>query len=180
MQLTSSRLFLRPVEPTDVQRLFAIYGDPKTNMFNPAGPFPDLAFAEEVLNRWLAHWQSFPFGNWAICLREHPDEVIGFGGLSVREFAGKPVNNLGYRLAKEAWGNGFATEFARRVIAYGFDECQLPVIDAAVRQDHIASQQVLEKAGLRCYGQVHDVPGAPASLVYELRAQTWRDQGTPK
>lgn len=98
----------------------------------------------------------------------------------MREFAGKPVNNLGYRLAKEAWGKGFATEFARRVIAYGFDECQLPVIDAAVRQDHIASQQVLEKAGLRCYGQVHDVPGAPASLVYELRAQTWRDQGTPK
>uniref|UniRef100_UPI00336C1FCA GNAT family N-acetyltransferase n=1 Tax=Enterobacter sp. Sphag71 TaxID=2587032 RepID=UPI00336C1FCA len=75
---------------------------------------------------------------------------------------------------------GYATEFARTVIAYGFDECQLPVIDAAVRPDHFASQRVLEKAGLRCYDQFHDVPGAPASLLYELRAQTWRDQGTPK
>lgn len=180
MQLFSSRLFLRPVEARDLHTLFAIYGDPSTQMFNPAGPFPDLSFTEEVLTRWLAHWQSYPFGNWAICLRERSEEVMGFGGLTVREFAGRPVNNLGYRLAKNAWGKGYATEFARTVIAYGFDHCQLPVIDAAVREDHLASQQVLEKAGLRRYDRVEDIPGAPASLVYELRAQSWRDQGTPK
>ena len=180
MQLLSSRLFLRPVEAQDLHTLFAIYGDPSTQMFNPAGPFPDLAFTETVLTRWLAHWQCYPFGNWAICLRERSDMVIGFGGLTVREFVGRPVNNLGYRLAKNAWGNGYATEFARTVIAYGFDHCQLPVIDAAVREDHPASQQVLEKAGLRCYDRVEDFPGAPASLVYALHAQAWRDQGTPR
>lgn len=58
MTLYTSRLLLRPVAQEDLGDLFAIYGDPATNTFNPAGPYPDIAYTQTVLDRWLAHWQS--------------------------------------------------------------------------------------------------------------------------
>ena len=52
---TLSRLIYRKPEANDVQRLFAIFGDPQTNMFNPAGPMASLEHAQRVLNLSLIH-----------------------------------------------------------------------------------------------------------------------------
>lgn len=83
----TARLRLRPVTERDVVDLFRIYGDPATNTFNPAGPYPNRAHAEGVMDRWLTHWQAYGFGNWRIALTTAPDETIGFGGLSIRRYA---------------------------------------------------------------------------------------------
>jgi len=181
MQLASERLVMRPIALQDRDALFRIYGDPATNTFNPVGPLTSLAETKQLLDHWIAHWQQHGFGNMALSLRSAPQEIIGFGGLGVREFAGKPVNNLGYRLAVHAWGQGLATEFARTMVRYGFEECGLPVIDAAVRENHLASQRVLEKAGLSVNGHVYDVADAPASLTFQMTLAQWRAaQGTPQ
>jgi len=67
------------------------------------------------------------------------------------------------------------------MVRYGFEECGLQVIDAAVRANHLPSQRVLEKAGFTVSGQVYDVPDAPASLTFEITLAQWRDaQGTPQ
>jgi len=181
MQLISERLLMRPVVAQDREMLMRIYGDPATNTFNPAGPLESLDEAQLLLDRWLAHWQRYGFGNVALTQRHAPDEILGFGGLSVREFGGKPVDNLGYRLAPHAWGQGLATEFTRTMVRYGFEECGLQVIDAVVRANHVASQRVLEKAGFSVNGHVYDVPDAPASLTFAITRAQWRDaQGTPQ
>ncbi|WP_313570985.1 GNAT family N-acetyltransferase [Pantoea piersonii] len=181
MQLISERLVLRPVSVQDRDMLMRIYGDPATNTFNPAGPLANLDEAQQLLARWIMHWQQHGFGNMALTLRYAPYETIGFGGFSLREFGGKPVNNLGYRLATHAWGQGLATEFTRTMVRYGFEEYGLEVIDAAVRPDHLASQRVLEKAGFAVNGHVYDVPDAPASLTFQITLAQWRAaQGTPK
>lgn len=78
-----SRLYLRPVKTSDVDDLFRIYGDPATNMFNPSGPYPNIGHARNVFARWLSHWENHRFGNWAIALKENPERIIGFGGLSI-------------------------------------------------------------------------------------------------
>lgn len=65
-----------------------------------------------VMNRWLDHWQTHSFGNWAISLLTNPEKIIGFGGLGIRNYDDIVINNLGYRLSTEAWGKGLATEFA--------------------------------------------------------------------
>lgn len=181
MELVTERLVLRPVIGQDREALFRIYGDPATNTFNPAGPLIDLDETQLLLDRWIAHWRLHGFGNMALALRHAPQEVIGFGGFSVREFVGRPVNNFGYRLATQAWGKGLATEFAHTMVRYGFETCGLPVIDAAVRQNHLASQRVLEKAGFSVNGHAFDVPDAPASLTFQLTLAQWRAaQGTPQ
>lgn len=181
MQLISERLVIRPVVAQDREMLMRIYGDPATNTFNPAGPLENLDEAQQLLDRWIAHWQQHGFGNMALIQRDAPCEILGFGGFSLREFGGKPVNNLGYRLATHAWGQGLATEFTRTMVRYGFEECGLQVIDAAVRANHLVSQRVLEKAGFTVNGHVYDVPDAPASLTFEITLAQWRDaQGTPQ
>ncbi|MFM2484430.1 GNAT family N-acetyltransferase [Celerinatantimonas yamalensis] len=172
--LTSERLFLRPIVQSDCASLFSIYGDPKTNAFNPSGPYPDLVYTQSVLDRWTKHWDEYGFGHWAIISPQESKEVIGFGGITVRDFLGTEINNLGYRLGVNGWGKGFATEFCRTVIEFGFNQLGLTTISATVRENHIASQRVLEKAGLHFENSVKDIPDAPKSLVFNLSKQEWQ------
>lgn len=116
MLTENSRLHLRPVNASDVEDLFRIYGDPATNMFNPAGPYPDISHARNVLARWLSHWENYRFGNWAIALKKNPERIIGFGGLSIISYDDTPIMNLGYRFSTESWGKGLATEFAKYAV----------------------------------------------------------------
>ncbi|ALB64875.1 GCN5-related N-acetyltransferase [Cronobacter condimenti 1330] len=174
MFLQTTRLLLRPVSATDVDDLFRIYGDPATNAFNPAGPYPNRHHAEGVMGRWLAHWQANGFGNWRIALRAAPEETIGFGGLSLSRYAGTEMNNLGYRFATQAWGKGLATEFAQRAVRYGFEILELGEISAVVRSNHLASRKVLTHAGLQYVREIHDVKNAPPSLLYTLTRDGWR------
>ncbi len=125
MLVQTNRLYLRPVISSDLNDLFKIYGDPATNTFNPAGPYPNIDNAKMVMNRWLDHWQTHSFGNWAISPLTNPEKIIGFGGLGIRNYDDIVINNLGYRLSTEAWGKGLATEFAIYAIKFGFDVIKL-------------------------------------------------------
>lgn len=173
MQRQPARLHLRPVTPSDLDDLFRIYGDPATNTFNPAGPYPDIQHAQTVLARWVNHWETHRFGNWAISLQDSPESIIGFGGLSISRYADILINNLGYRFATEAWGKGLATEFSTYAVRYGFGELNLTEISAVVRGDHRISQKVLQKAGLQYIKEIHDVKDAPPSLLFSLTQSEW-------
>lgn len=126
-----------------------------------------------VMNRWLDHWQTHSFGNWAISLLTNPEKIIGFGGLGIRNYDDIVINNLGYRLSTEAWGKGLATEFAIYAIKFGFDVIKLTEISAVVRENHLASQKVLQKSGLRYVKEIHDVKDAPPSLLYSISVDEW-------
>ncbi|PLR53787.1 hypothetical protein CYR52_04765 [Chimaeribacter arupi] len=84
MVLSSQMRLLRPVSFADTDDLFRIYGDPQTNQFNPAGPYPDIHYARAAIARWLEHWQKHGVGNWAITLQNNPGHIIGFSGLPGR------------------------------------------------------------------------------------------------
>jgi len=177
MQLHSERLILRQVRSSDLNDLFRIYGDPATNRFNPAGPHPDINHSHAVLEGWLEHWQTHGFGNWAVSRADRPDEIIGFGGVRIVHYDTFTINNLGYRLAVEAWGQGYATEFASTALRYGFDTLKLDDVSAVVRKNHTASQKVLTKCGLEFVREVHDVKDAPPSLLYTLTRNRYRIEG---
>lgn len=102
---------MRPVRPDDADCLFRIYGDPATNTFNPAGPYPDLTFARTRLAQWLDGWQKHDIGEMAIYDGLQPQKLIGFGGISVRPLGNALTYNLGYRFATEAWGKGWRPSF---------------------------------------------------------------------
>lgn len=169
---TASRLAYRKPQPPDVLRLFTIYADPQTNLFNPAGPMTSLAEAQVLLDHWLDHWHNHGYGWWAVARRAAPEHIIGFGGIATHHYLTEPRVNLGYRFAVEAWGQGYATELGREALAQAFGKLCLPEVFGLVRPDHIASIRVLEKIGMSTYGELDDVPGQAPSLVYKLQPGT--------
>ena len=93
----SERLQMRPPVMADLERFYAIFGDPQTQRFNPAGPLTSEAQAASALQERLAVWRQHGYGSWALALRERPDWVIGFGGLSWKPLGAQRTVNLGYR-----------------------------------------------------------------------------------
>lgn len=172
MPATTSRLVYRQPLPGDVQRLFAIFGDSQTNLFNPAGPMPSLSAAQHLLDHWIAQWATHGYGWWAITHRQAPEHIIGFGGIAPFNYLTQPRINLGYRFAVEAWGQGYATELARDALALAFDTLGLPEVFGLVRPDHAASIRVLEKVGMQPFGVLDDVPGKATSRVMRVCCPT--------
>lgn len=168
MPATASRLIYRKPEPSDVHRLFAIFGDPQTNLFNPSGPMASLDDAQRLLSHWLEQWASQGYGWWAIARREAPDHLIGFGGVAPLNYLTERRINLGYRFAGDAWGQGYATELGRDALTMAFQTLGLPQVFGLVRPDHAASIRVLEKLGMQPFGLLDDVPGKAPSRVFRI------------
>ncbi|TDV58370.1 RimJ/RimL family protein N-acetyltransferase [Pseudomonas graminis] len=170
MPMSSAHLIYRAPNPDDLARLFAIYSDPQTQLFNPFGPMTDEAQAAAMLEGWIEHWQIHGYGWWAIAQKDTPEHIIGFGGIGLHDFMGEQRVNLGYRFAVEAWGQGFATEMGRVALAFGFSSLKLDAVYGYVRPAHTASIRVLEKVGMQRCGELDDVPGQAPSLMFEAVA----------
>ena len=85
-------------------------------------------------------------GVWAVVTKK--DDAF-IGAASMTPLAGTSEVQLGYRFKKQHWGQGYGTEVARGLVAYGFDQLQLDRLTATTNLDNQASMRVLEKAGLR-------------------------------
>ncbi|MEN4748503.1 GNAT family N-acetyltransferase [Pseudomonas sp. Ps21-P2] len=171
MAMSSAHLIYRAPEPDDLARLFAIYSDPQTQLFNPSGPMTHEAQAAAMLQGWIEHWQTHGFGWWAIAHKEAPEHIIGFGGIGFHDFLGVQRVNLGYRFAVESWGQGFATEMGRAALDFGFSSLKLEEVYGYVRPTHAASIRVLEKIGMHRCGELDDVPGQAPSLMFSAVAE---------
>lgn len=76
-----------------------------------------------------------------------------FIGWFTLKYAGRSADvEVGYRLRRSAWGQGYATEGATELVRYGFDSLGLERIIGVTHPDNVASQRVLTKAGLADVG----------------------------
>lgn len=113
------------------------------------GPHTRDDVAREIAEQ-VEHQQTFGWSLWAVEERE-TGKLIGDCGLQPLEHRGPEVE-LGYDFHPSVWGRGLATEAAREVMSQAFGSLGLGRVVAVVKPDHIASQRVLEKAGLRRCG----------------------------
>jgi RimJ/RimL family protein N-acetyltransferase len=120
--------------------------------------FPALMTAAEsdaAVARIEAHFEKHGFGLWAVeIVGEAP--FAGFVGLSIPRFeaAFTPCVEIGWRLAAEYWGRGLATEGARAVLDFGFQQLQLNEIVSYTVPANLRSRRVMEKIGM-----THDAAG---------------------
>ncbi|HEV3059405.1 MAG TPA: GNAT family N-acetyltransferase [Vicinamibacterales bacterium] len=117
--LTTARLRLRLWRDHDLEPFAALNADPRVREF-----FPSLQTRRESATSMQYvrdHFLGYGFGLWAVEVTGVAP-FIGFIGLSVPSFDAPfmPSVELGYRLAFEHWGRGYATEGARAAIAFGF------------------------------------------------------------
>lgn len=164
---SSGRLILDKPVKGDFKRFYEINADPGTNLFNPAGAM-NFETAEKAFNKMIEHWEENGFGSWSIREKEHPEFIIGFGGVANRFYGDELKLNVGYRFDKNYWGKGYATELAQSAIQFGLNELNKNELFAIVRPNNTASIKVLEKCKMTLFDQLNDVPNEACSLIYKI------------
>lgn len=114
--------------------------------------FPNLftrADVDLVMKRQEDFIAEHGYGFWALDVIGGPP-FIGFCGIKdvLFETPWTPAVEVGWRLARDAWGKGYATEAARAAIAYGFDELDLAEIVAFLLPMNRRSAAVCERLGM--------------------------------
>jgi RimJ/RimL family protein N-acetyltransferase len=147
ISLTTERLTLRPWQETDLEPFALLNQNSRVREF-----FPSCLTAEEshLEARWHARFiEEHGWGFWAVSLKEGPD-FIGFIGLQYVGFEAcfTPAVEIGWRLAVEHWGKGYATEGAKAALEFGFTHLQLPEIVSFTAAGNRRSRAVMEKIGM--------------------------------
>ena len=149
--MRTERLLLRRWRAADAQPLAAINADPEVMRHIGRGAVLGRGLSDDLLTRFEREWRERGFGLWAVEEQAAPGELIGFCGLSVPMFLPEvlPCVEIGWRLARGAWGRGLATEAARAALAFGFGPPHdMGEILAIVSPANERSLRVAEKLGM--------------------------------
>jgi len=153
-ELTTQRLYLRRWQAGDRAPFAELNGDREVMRHFPAPLTRDAS--DELADRLQAAIASRGWGLWALEERS-TGAFIGFTGLAPTDFEASftPAFEIGWRLARSAWGSGFATEAARAAAAFAFDELDLEEIVSFTVQHNARSRAVMRRLGMR-HDQAHD------------------------
>jgi ribosomal-protein-alanine N-acetyltransferase len=173
--LRTDRLLLRPWRDADREPFAALNADPVV-MEHFAKPL-DRAESDAFIARIQAHFAQHGFGFWAV---EAPGiaPLIGLAGLArpVFEAPFTPCVEIGWRLAREHWGKGYATEAAHAAIRFGFEQLGLGEIVAFTVPGNLRSRAVMERIGMtRSAEDDFDHPSLPEGhrlrrhVLYRIR-----------
>jgi RimJ/RimL family protein N-acetyltransferase len=148
--LQTERLLLRTWRDEDREPFAALNADPGVMEFF-ARPL-DRAESDEMADRIEQGFIGLGFGLWAVerATSHGEGEFIGFVGLSVPGFEADftPCVEVGWRLARSAWGHGFASEAASAAIADGFERVGLGEIVSFTAEVNERSQAVMRRIGM--------------------------------
>lgn len=144
--METERLILRNYQPEDKPHLIKLFTDASVMKYVGDGVMTE-AEAEAWWQKLFEKFYPNGLNIWAVFAKED-SEYIGHAGIYPRP-AKKEEWEFVYFLNIDNWGKGFATEIARCVIKYGFEELNLAEIFASVDDEHSGSIRVLEKAGMK-------------------------------
>ena len=146
--LETNRLLLRHLHLFDVEPLQQVFADAEVMRFGSGVQTTPWirAWVQECLENYYRNWG---FGPWAV-VEKHRHQVLGYCGLFYfPDINGQPEVEIGYRLGRPHWGQGYATEAVLAVRDYSFSVLCLPRLIAMIDPHNLASIRVAHKAGLR-------------------------------
>jgi RimJ/RimL family protein N-acetyltransferase len=144
--LRTERLVLRRWRPDDRAPFAALNADPRVMEWFPA-PM-NTAESDAVADRIEQHFQDTGWGLWAVEIID-ANPFIGFVGLGPSESTlGFPSVEIGWRLAAEHWGHGYAPEAAREALRFGFEDLLLEEIVSFTSVGNAKSRRVMSKIGM--------------------------------
>jgi RimJ/RimL family protein N-acetyltransferase len=179
-ELATDRLRLRAWRPEDREPYAALNADPVVMEHFPAPLTREQS--DEHVDRIEAAFAEHGWGLWAV---EVPgvSEFIGFIGLGIPRFEAHftPCVEVGWRLARSAWGHGFAPEGATAALRFAFDEVGLDEVVSFTSVGNAKSRRVMAKIGLQHDpADDFDHPNLPPGhricrhVLYRTGAAEWR------
>ncbi|MGZ4768883.1 MAG: GNAT family N-acetyltransferase [Ilumatobacteraceae bacterium] len=147
--LETERLALRWFSRDDLDLVVELDGDAEVMRYINDGLPVDLAEVTENLDWWLTHYdRDGGYGFWA-AIEKSTGRFLGWFHFRPGEGAGPLEPELGYRLRRDAWGQGYASEGSRALIDKGFNELGVERVYAETMAVNVGSRRVMEKVGLR-------------------------------
>lgn len=166
--LETERLLLREWRGGDFEEYARICADPEVMRYLGGKPFTRLD-AWRHMAMLVGHWHLRGYGHWAV-EEKATGRLVGRMGFFNPE--GWPGFEVGWTLARECWGRGYATEGARRMLAHAFTEMGREHVISLIHPENLASIRVAERVGETLEGET-ELMGIPV-LVYGISRDTWR------
>ena len=143
--IRTERLLLREWREGDRDAWAALNADPEVMRYFPATL--DRAASDAAFDRFSSRLVERGWGLWAV---DRAGSFIGFTGLAEPAFDAPftPAVEIGWRFSRDAWGNGYATEAARAVLAHAFVELGLREVVSFTSVDNYRSRRVMERLGM--------------------------------
>jgi len=175
--IRTEHLLLRPWRRDDLAPLSAILADPLVARYLIGHPF-SADEARAAFERRFEHWERNGFGFWAVETLDQP-RLLGWAGLQCASaFLGYETDvEVGWTLAREVWGRGYATEAGTASLAFGFQQLALPRIVAMRDPANQRSDAVMQRLGMREAGSTTTSHGDPVSVRILWREEWVARQG---
>lgn len=182
--LIGPRILLRPWQESDRAPFAALNADPEVMRHFPS-PLSRTE-SDAVMQRIHDHFAQHGFGMWAVELPGVAD-FVGFVGLMYPSYTAHftcpeaPCLEIGWRLARSVWGQGLASEGARRSLQYAFETLAADEVVSLTVPDNIRSRAVMERLGMQ-HNPAEDFehPRVPEGhplrhhVLYRLRRVRWQ------
>lgn len=150
--LETERLTIRQFVPEDAGLIYRLHNDPDVMKYISTKKNTEITMKEckQFVERCRKYYKKHPgLGIWAAQTKAAGDFI---GWTTLKDLDSTEDVELGYRLLKEFWEKGYATEASKALVEYGFDVLKLDKIVAVALPENNASVRVLEKAGMRYIG----------------------------
>ena len=145
MILETKRLLLREMRPDDFQAMFQVLGDPQTMWHYPYTP--DGQHVRDWIERNINRYMKDGFGLWAVCLKE-TGELIGDCGLTLQNINGEILPEIGYHIRRDCHRKGYASEAAKGVRDWAFQNTDYPAVYSYCRYTNLPSIKTAESIGM--------------------------------
>ncbi|MBL8510828.1 MAG: GNAT family N-acetyltransferase [Betaproteobacteria bacterium] len=167
VELRTPRVSLRQWKDSDMADWITMNADPEVRQYFPTVLTAEMAFAEA--GRIRAAFSQRGWGLWAV---EVPGVFVfaGFVGLMVPAYEAPwmPAVEIGWRLRRDAWGKGYASEGAEAALQFAFQHLALPEVVAISVPTNTPSHKVMERLGMvRDTSADFDHPKVPADWPYK-------------
>ncbi len=182
--LTTERLYLRQWQPSNFAVFAEMNADPEVMKYFPKLLSPTLS--DTIANKCQQLIKDKGWGFWAVSLKgglENKDTFIGMVGLNDThaDMPFAPNVEIGWRLHKDYWGQGYATEAARASLKFAFETLELDEVVAFTAVVNKHSQLIMERIGMSDTQEnfYHPMlnPGHPLAehVLYKVTQQEWQE-----
>ena len=163
--MKTNRLILREFNKEDYNAIHTYASDPEVSRYEVWGPNTEVD-TENYLESILSYQGNNPRKDYEIAVElKDPNMLIGACSIHISDSKVRE-GYIGYCYNKQYWGNGYATEAAKAIISFGFENLNLHRIYATCDPNNIGSSKVLEKVGMKREGHLRE---------HKLQRGKWRD-----
>jgi RimJ/RimL family protein N-acetyltransferase len=165
--LETERLLLRWLREDDFEQYARMCRDPEVMRFLGGQAMTDIEVWRQMTS-FVGHWYFRGYGIWGVEEKSTGNLVGRIGFLNP---IGWPGFELGWTLARESWGKGYATEGAQRALQYAFTELQRDHVISLIAPENISSARVAERLGEKVEGKT-ELMGKEV-LIYGISREEW-------